>query len=174
MRKVLYLLGQLADNDVEWLARAGERRDLAAGTVLIRRGQPITDFIIVLTGRLVVLGDNEAEIARLGAGEIVGEMSLLDHRPPSATARALEATTVLAIDRRRLQQKLEADTAFAARFYRALALFLSDRMRSTLGRLGYGKVSIDEEEELPEALLDNLHLAGARFEAIMRRLLAPV
>jgi CRP-like cAMP-binding protein len=167
------MLGQFSDEDAEWLAPAGRRIDLDAGQVLIGRGKPIESLFIVLTGHLSVVTDADVEIARLGSGEIVGEMSLIDQRPPSATVKVLEPSSVLAIERRLLLEKIDTDTGFASRFYRALALFLSDRMRTTVGRFGYGKVAADEEEELPEAVLEGIHMAGARFESIMRRLMSP-
>jgi CRP-like cAMP-binding protein len=172
MRKVLYMLGQLSDEDADWLARTGRRLDCAAGHVLIRQNEPIRDLFILLTGQASVFVDGERELARLDSGEVLGEMSLLDERPPSATVRMTAASSLLAVDRQQLQNKLATDTGFAARFYRALALFLSDRMRTTVGRFGYGKTVVDDEEELPEAVLENIHLAGVRFETIMRRLMA--
>jgi len=172
MRKILYMLGQLSDEDVDWLARSGRRLDCAAGDVLIRQNEPIRDLFILLTGHAAVFVHDEREIAHLGSGEVVGEMSLIDQRPPSATVRMTAPSSLLAVDRQQLQNKLATDSGFAARFYRALALFLSDRMRTTVARFGYGKPVVDDEEELPEAVIENIHLAGVRFEAIMRRLMA--
>ncbi|HEY9856920.1 MAG TPA: cyclic nucleotide-binding domain-containing protein, partial [Stenomitos sp.] len=114
-------------------------------------------------------------IATLGAGEIVGEMSMVDDAPPSATVRALGESRVLAIPRPALSRKLSDDQGFAARFYRAMAIFLSDRLRSTTRTLGYGEsVSLDEhvraDDEIDPALLDKVALAGLRFETMLRRL----
>src|SRR6185436_6178421 len=91
------------------------------------------------------------DIANLMCGEVAGEMSFLDSRPPSASVRALEKCSVLAIPKSRLSQKLETDTAFAARFYRALGVFLSDRLRNTVGLLGYGAgLRLDAKEYADE------------------------
>ncbi|CAK0740139.1 hypothetical protein CCP3SC15_1080012 [Gammaproteobacteria bacterium] len=38
MRKVLFILGQLSDTDVDWLANNGKRERIAKGVVLIRSG----------------------------------------------------------------------------------------------------------------------------------------
>ena len=38
MRKVLYILGQLSDSDVDWLARSGKRVKHAKGAELIKFG----------------------------------------------------------------------------------------------------------------------------------------
>jgi CRP/FNR family transcriptional regulator, cyclic AMP receptor protein len=174
MRKVLSLLGQLSDDDVDWMAGAGRRRDAGAGEVLIHEGIPIGSVLVMLQGTASVTLPGGREVARIGAGEVLGEMSMIDNRPPSATVSAVESTVVLELGRVALDAKLAADTGFAARFYRALAVFLADRVRNTNAQLGYGKEgasrTLAEEDELDEAVLDNLHLAGARFEAIIARL----
>ncbi len=174
MRKVLYILGQLSDEDVDWMASAGRRRDAHPAEVLIREGVPIQSVLIVLQGTASVTLAGGLEVARIGAGEVLGEMSMIDNRPPSATVTALEPSVLLELGRTALDAKLLADTGFAARFYRALAVFLADRVRNTNARLGYGKASdarsLADEDELDETVLDNLHLAGGRFEAIIARL----
>jgi CRP/FNR family transcriptional regulator, cyclic AMP receptor protein len=63
------------------------------------------------------------EIAILSGGDVVGEMSFIDTRPPSATVFAKQTAIVLSIPRALLEAKLRLDVAFAARFYRALADF---------------------------------------------------
>lgn len=186
MRKVLYILGQLSDDDVEWLIDAGQRKRVPGGTTLIREGEPTDAMYVVLDGLLAVsiraaasrslpAGIPEREIAQLGAGEIVGEMSFVDARPPSASVRALRDSLVLSIPRAQLALKLDQDLGFAARFNRALATFLSDRLRSTMGLLGYGANQaldddVEYEGELDPNVLDNVHLAGARFQRILQRL----
>jgi CRP/FNR family transcriptional regulator, cyclic AMP receptor protein len=179
MRKVLYLLGQLTDADVEWLIANGARQRVAAGTVLIREGEPLSALYIVLTGTLAVTfgGPGGQQTTRLGSGEVVGEMSFIDARPPSATVTAAEDAVLLSIPRRALAAKLEADSNFAARFYRAVAIFLSHRLRDTVKRLGYGKgevlrEDVEYEDELDASVLSTLHLAGSRFDRVVQRLLA--
>ena len=54
MRKVLFLFGQLSDDDVEWVTGAGTKRFLPRGEVLIRQGVPVESVFIVLEGRLAV------------------------------------------------------------------------------------------------------------------------
>ena len=178
MRKVLFLFGQLNDQDIEWLVGVGEKRSIPAGDVLIREGQPFDAIFIVLDGTLAVeaaaLGGKE--INRLGCGEIVGEMSFVDARPPSATVRAIEKSTVFAVPRPDLATRLDEDAAFAARFYRALCLFLSDRLRSSVALMGYEgdgglEMDVEYEDELNPGVLDSIHLAGSRFDAMLKRLL---
>jgi len=173
---VLFILGQLSDDDCEWLVEAGERRALASGDVLIREGEPIDAIYFVLDGHLSVTAAaaQGREVARLGSGEMVGEMSFIDGSPPSATVTAVERARALAIPRLALSAKIESDSGFAARFYRATSVFLADRVRSTVRRLGYGDVDepgepMDSADELSPEVLDMASLAGNRFQRMLAR-----
>ena len=146
--------------------------------MLIREGQPIAAVYILLNGTVEVTGSGlgGAKPIRLGCGEVVGEMSFIESRPPSATVTAVEDSVVLSIPRPKLAAKLKADSGFAARFYHSLAVFLSHRLRDTVHRLGYGKADrlrddVEYEDELDPQLLDNIHLAGSRFDRVLQRLL---
>jgi CRP/FNR family cyclic AMP-dependent transcriptional regulator len=177
MRKALIILGQLHDDDIEWLIANGARRRVSAGDTLIRQGTPIDSLYVVLDGKLSVRDERHPggrELSRLAAGDIVGEMSFVDARPPSASVTALSDSQVLTLDRGGVRAHLDADPAFAARFYRAIATFLSDRLRATVDTLSYGApvagVSDEEQaDELDLTVLESMHLAGARFDQIVKR-----
>ena len=177
MRKVLYILGQLNDSDIEWLATHGRRRPVADGEAIVHEGRPIDALLITLTGQFrVTLGDGR-EVALLGAGEVVGEIAFVDAAPPSATVAALGPAAILALPKSVLQQRLISDAPFAARFYRALAIFLADRLRTTTRRLGYGaNGGLDTEAmlegELDSGVLDTLSQAGNRFTRLLQTLAA--
>jgi len=174
LRKVLYILGQLSDSDVDWLGSAGQRVKLEKGTQLITLGVSLSHVYIVLDGELSVQTSKRFELAKVSSGEILGEMSLVDSRPPSASVLVLQDAVVLALDKAVLQAKLDLDTGFSSRFYKAIAIFLSERMRSTVGRMGYGAASDEaptDSNELDETILDNVHLAGARFERLLKKLI---
>jgi CRP-like cAMP-binding protein len=174
MRKVLYILGQLSDSDVDWLGRIGTRSKLAKGTRLIQFGVNLTQVFIVLDGEMLIQSNKGVELARVGAGEILGEMSLVDSRPPSASVTVAQDSYVLALDKKVLQNKLDTDNGFSARFYRAIAIFLSERMRGTIKNLGYGNDAeevVADPDELDSNVLDNVHLAGARFDRMLQTLM---
>jgi CRP/FNR family cyclic AMP-dependent transcriptional regulator len=177
MRKVLFILSELADEDLDWMVENGSRQTFPDGSVLIREGQPIDVLFVLLEGHLSVTlaALDGKEVATLRSGEVLGELSFLDSRPPSASVLARGDVTVLTISRELLKRKLEADTAFAARFYRALGIFLSSRLRKTQARLGYGgddvlDDNVSHEDEMDPDLLDNVALAGARFDWMLKRL----
>jgi len=162
MRKVLFIFGQLTDGDVEWLAKHGKKRRVAKATVLIRQGVPVESLYIVLDGELAVLqGKANREIARLGSGEMAGEMSFVDARPPSATVTARADSVVYTIPRRILGDALEKNPGFGARFYKSVATFLSDRLRKA--------TDAAYDDELDDSVLDNVDRAGARFNMLARQ-----
>jgi CRP/FNR family transcriptional regulator, cyclic AMP receptor protein len=171
MRKALYFLGILNDSDIDWLIAAGKRREIGAGINLIDEGLPLDSVFLVIDGafsvRAAALGTRE--VARLRSGEVMGEMSFVDSAPSSATVCAVERSFVLAIPRRRLNAKLAEDDGFAARFYRALSMFLADRLRNTVASFGNSPAS-EAEKEMDSEALDNVAVAGARFDWIQRRL----
>ncbi|KJV09946.1 hypothetical protein VZ95_08235, partial [Elstera litoralis] len=125
MRKVLYILGQLTDEDVEWLAQKGQRREVSKGGCLTEEGKPVTRIAIILRGVADVLIDKgRRSVATLGAGDIVGEISLVDQRPATATVQCQEGLVCLEVPHDLLLRRFGQDTAFSARFYRAIALFM--------------------------------------------------
>jgi len=173
LRKVLYLMGILSDADVQWLASYGVKSVVPAGAFLVRRGVAIDHLYILLDGRLSIELANGVEAATLMTGEVVGEISFVDSRPPLASVRAQLPSVVLGIDKTHLKLKLESDGGFGSRFYKAIALFLADRLRSTTGRLGYGGPADEEEteddlDELDSDFMQLISMANVRFEFLMR------
>ena len=172
MRKVLFIFSVLSDGDVEWLANAGERVRVDPGTVLIPLRSRVDYLYFVLDGRLAIKTKSGDPIALLESGEIIGEMSLVDPAPTTVSVEAAADSTLLRIPDAVLRDKLASDPGFASRFYRALCVFLADRMRHTTQRMGYGAATDDvhAKDELNDDLLDNVHLAGARFDRMLKRL----
>ena len=174
MRKALYILGILHDDDVSWLASAGKALAATAGTVIIQQGVPMDSVFILIHGQLQVYSGN-VEIARLSAGEIVGEISFVDSRPPSASVKATVDSQVLAVPKAALSLKLQKDLGFASRFYLSVATFLADRLRVADARLsllekGEEDKSEEDLDELQSDMLENIALASARFDLVIKRL----
>lgn len=170
MRKVLYILGELDDDDAEWLAQVGTHRKLSEGAVLIHEGQDIDAVFFVTEGTFsVTTAGAEQQVAEVGAGEVLGEISYVDRHPPTATVTAVEDSAVLAVARSDLTEKIELDPGFAGRFYKAVAVFLAERLRSTLRQLGSGTTE-EDTSELDLLALDSVSKAGVRFERILQKL----
>ena len=176
MRKALYIFGKLADRDIDWLISNGAKEELEDGAALIRKGSPIGMIYINLTGSLAVYRDDaeKQKIVLLGVGEFVGEMSFVDSSPASATVKAEGPATVFSISRDRLYAHLQEDDGFGSRFYQAIAIFLADRLRRTVGINEYDEPSDREEEgldELNDLVTDTVSMAGERFQRMLNSML---
>ena len=88
------LLQGLTDNEVENILEQGLIARFLKDEVLFYQDSIGSQVYLVLNGSIGVYQDNK-EIAKLGEGEIVGEMGLLTKQPRSATAKALEDSYVL-------------------------------------------------------------------------------
>jgi len=172
MRKVLYIFGLLTDGDIEWLGVNGTCRRFRSGDVLIQEGRQTDGLILLLEGEVQVSARGHGDIARMGIGEIIGEVSLVDSAPPSATITVIADGLALFIDKALLLRKLEQDDGFAARFYRALAIFLADRLRATRQPTTDRLVDLAgiSRDELDIGIMDHVAEAGERFNRLLHAL----
>ncbi|NEP18806.1 MAG: cyclic nucleotide-binding domain-containing protein [Leptolyngbya sp. SIO4C1] len=146
------LLKELSNADIDWLVTHGQRQPLAAADGLIQPGQPAAALYLLLEGCLAVrsAGDDQ-EIAQLFRGELVGEGWLFDLEPAVSIVSASDATLVLAVSKSALVQKLQQDVSFAAHFYRALVLIMSERIRRLFEQTE--PLRYQSEQMVKEALL---------------------
>jgi len=97
--KKVSLFDDLNDAQLEHILRISRRKTLQAGTVLFHEKEIGTTFYVVLSGSVKLFtrsdGGEEKVLSLVGSGESFGELSLLDGRPRSASARTLEKTIVL-------------------------------------------------------------------------------
>jgi nitroimidazol reductase NimA-like FMN-containing flavoprotein (pyridoxamine 5'-phosphate oxidase superfamily) len=72
------------------------------GQVIVRQGAPADKFFIVVDGAVEVVQDDGQQSTRLTAlhgGDFFGEIAILRDSPRTATVRAIQPTTLLAMDR---------------------------------------------------------------------------
>jgi CRP-like cAMP-binding protein len=169
MRRVLFIFSHLRDEDVRWLANAGQVEPLEEQHLLIQEGTQITKLYFLLEGEIKIFAKRAPEetITVLKSGDIIGEMSFIDAAPTSASAMTISECEVLSLSKRLVEEKLKTDTGFAARFYRAIAMFLSDRLRAS--NPNHSNEALDEEE-LDENFLDTVSEAGQRFTDMLQML----
>src|SRR5215203_7320823 len=82
------------------IAKAGDDIQMTAGTLIIDQGQLGREAFVVLEGQVSVKRGSR-KITTLGPGAVVGELSLLDHGPRTATVVCETDCTLLVIDQRR-------------------------------------------------------------------------
>ena len=84
------------------LAGVGSELQLVRGDVLFEEGDPPDALYLVIRGRIAIAIANpidrrESVVALMEPGDLFGELGMLDDRPRSAMARALEPSGVLAV-----------------------------------------------------------------------------
>ena len=135
-RKVLRRVGVFAgldDEDCDAVLRVLTARLGAPGDILVREGEMGESLMIVLEGLLVAhvrtkMGTEE-EVARLGPGEVVGEMAFLDSEPRSATVSAPNGAKVLDFTRAALATLRRDAPRVAAAIQKNLLLDVARRLR---------------------------------------------
>lgn len=105
----LPLFAGLTAEDLDRLYDMAETVGLEPGDMLMEEGSPGDALYVTLTGGLEVSkrsGERDVVIAGCGPGDIVGEMSLLEQTPRTATVRAVKPSTFLKISRVAFEQLL--------------------------------------------------------------------
>ncbi len=105
-----------------------ETRAFAPGETLFSEGDPAPSHMhAILEGEVEILRGGRV-VGRASAGEIVGEMALIDHVPRSATVRALAACRTALVSERRFLFLVQQHPAFAL----AMLRMLTHRLRGNL------------------------------------------
>ena len=120
--------------DEQLLRESGRSLSFARGELLIREGQNLPGVRLIRSGTVRVVRQHlgkEVSIATLGAGESFGEISFLDQSGASASVVADEDVVVDFLSNSDLAKLFTASPALAARFFRAIALTLAERLRET-------------------------------------------
>lgn len=110
------------------LVEQGEWYALAGGSELFTQGSPSAFLYFLIAGRLIVVRDGpegEEVVGYIGAGEPVGEMSMLSGEAHSASVYALRDTELLALPRRQFALLLDREPDLA----KALSLAVLQRAR---------------------------------------------
>ena len=120
---------ELSDEMLEVLAQKIHKRVLSKDEVLVRKGDEGDSMFIINSGWVKVFTKDaqggDVVLNQVGAGEIIGEMALLDNEPRSASISALEETIVLELKRDVFMEMLKQQPDFALSIIRNF----SSRMR---------------------------------------------
>ncbi len=96
----LPLFAGLSESDLEWLFENASPVSVRQGELLIEEGSPGDSLYIVLDGEFQITkrsGPQDIAIDVREAGTVIGEMSLLDHAPRSASVRATRDSRLIMI-----------------------------------------------------------------------------
>jgi len=151
------LAARLSDEELSTLLSLGVRKSYARGAVLFHQGDSGDLAGFVLRGAVKISaiagGGKDIAFAYLGAGDTVGEISLLDGKPRTASGTVVENAELIIIDRKALHSFLKEhpDAALKTieymcdRLRQTNALLESDRAYSTEVRLARAIIRLIEE-----------------------------
>ena len=161
----LDIFQELRPEDIHWMLATAELRTISPNGVLVREDDPPETIFFIADGlfEAYIYGNSTSrlKVGQLGPGEIVGEISWLDGQPISATVRALETSSVVALGIPTLERKLGQDPAFAARLFRAVATLEAKRLRTTTAQVRRSELTRERQAALAgsaeaASVLDNL------------------
>ena len=128
----LPLFSACSKKDLERIARAGDETMLASGTTIIRQGDVGREAFILLSGKATVKRGGK-KVATLGAGAVVGELSLFDHGPRTTTVVCETDCHVLVLSQRHFLGLLDRVPALSHKLFASLATRIRDLDRAYLG-----------------------------------------
>lgn len=120
----LPLFSACSKRELSRIARAGDEVHLEAGAQLVDQGEMGREAFVILSGTAAVKR-NGRKIATLGPGDPVGELSLLDRGPRTASVIATTDVSVFVLDARRFNGVLDESPGLS----RKLLAFLAGRVR---------------------------------------------
>ena len=158
------LFANFVEADLLALASAMRERKLTAGQLLFREGQQGDAMVLVVAGDLVVVSEEidgqTVELARIGIGDIVGEMSALDPAPRSATVKADGPATVYVLDRTMLGAVMGNAPSVYASLLRGIGRAVTDRLERTNTRI---RAEAFSHMDVPEEHIARLEEATGEF-----------
>jgi CRP/FNR family transcriptional regulator, cyclic AMP receptor protein len=158
--RTIALFASLTDDELEALAAALVRRVYARGSIILHQGSPGATLHIIESGkvRIFTLSDSGQEMSLnvCGPGQVLGELSLLDGLPCSASAVALEQTVTQTWERSSFLSYLETHPILAQH----LIAILSKRLRHATA-YAESMVFLDVAGRLAAKLLDLAAWSGS-------------
>lgn len=108
------------NKELQAIAKAGDEITMTAGTIIVDQGQLGREAFVVLDGQVTVKRGGR-KITTMGPGAVVGELSLLDHGPRTATVVCDTDCVLFVLDQRHFRGVLESNSSFTMKLLAALA-----------------------------------------------------
>ena len=157
------IFSDLAPDALDQLCRYAQPTTLKRGATLFAKGDPGHSLYAVISGTVKISVSSpdgrNAILNLIGAGEVFGEMSVLDGRERSADATANTNCEILVIDRRDFLPFVHSQPALAMKFIDLLCARLrwtSDQVEQIIlqdlpGRLASALLGLTEKRKLENA-----------------------
>lgn len=127
------------DSEIHLLASYLNAYEASQGTVLLSEGKLTGHLCFLIEGRLEVFKDigqgQKKKLAEIRSGKSIGEMSVIDNLPNSATVIVSVPSILVLISRADLQNISQQQPKLGVKLLWHIANLLSQRLRHTSGRL---------------------------------------
>ncbi len=120
---------ELKPHEVRPIFRHAERFELAAGETLLRDGDKNRRLFLILDGECRVT-KNGGEVAVLGPGQFVGELSFLSGEEVSADVSSVAETRLMAWDRDELAPLFKRQGLYESYFFSLCSLDVAGKLRA--------------------------------------------
>lgn len=128
------MFSSLPKREVDLLAGYLQGYRIAAGTVVFKEADPGNFMFLLVRGEMEIYksdtGGQMQDLVNVIQGNTVGEMSIIDQQPRSATCLAREDSLVLVLSRQNFETILEKHPELAVQLLSRLAKLLSQRLRA--------------------------------------------
>ena len=114
------LFADLSRKELVQLARLADDVEVPAGRVLCEEGDRGREFFVLVEGKVVVARKGR-RVATLGAGDFVGEISLLEPTPRTATVTAKTPLRFFVLTPKDFRRVLDENPSVERKVLRALA-----------------------------------------------------
>lgn len=160
-------IGHLKEDDRDLLSSYGEFFPGHPGNVIIQEGVLQTEVFVVISGELEVRATQddgtEVLLARVGPGETLGEISIFDPGPASATVTASEFSQLWRIADSDLIQFMQDNPGAGNILLRTLATILAQRLRQMNPKaFGLSTYAVVDSPELRKTSPPQAPLSPAR------------
>jgi CRP-like cAMP-binding protein len=126
------LFAGCSNKELQAVAKVGDEITMTTGTVIVDQGQMGREAFVVLEGQVTVKR-NGRKVNTLGTGAVVGELSLLDHGPRTATVTCDTDCRLFVIDQRHFRGVLEHHPSIAMKLLGVLSARIRELDRQSFG-----------------------------------------
>ncbi|HBE19454.1 MAG TPA: mechanosensitive ion channel protein MscS [Cyanobacteria bacterium UBA11149] len=149
LHKVKYF-ENFSDLELRQLIEAGYRQKLQPSQMLFRENDPGDAFYIILSGSVEVFVEKiNKHLTNLTAGQFLGELSLMLGIPRTASVRALENTTLFAINKNGFQKILKEQPELSEQIIQELSRNQEELSQRQKQLRALGLVDDTEDDQNP-------------------------
>lgn len=133
------LFRALTPNEMDEIVKISRLVKAESGKVIVQEGEEGRGMFVIVRGRaqarLQLYQGDDTHLAMLVAGDVIGELSLIDGQPTSATVTALEDCVLYFVERAAFSALRDALRPAAFKVLRGIAPIICERLRVINSRM---------------------------------------